>query len=179
MTIPKVNHPWREPALKGRDTRQGHRTEYPADFPVTSRLKNKTVSVPVRQSVRAADLLALERCSAPCLLAAEDGECACRCSGEFHGALTDADVTIDPGTECGKAILRATRREEVPSDAVPRGDIRALPFDAPRSVLRLRLAMLAWDCGAKEAAKRIGMDRRSMYRAMGPWIAQDLHFPAG
>jgi len=132
---------------------------------VTSRLKNATVSVPVRQSVRAADLLALKRCSAPCLVADEDGECTCRCGGEYHGALTDADVTIDPARWHGKAILRGAGAAV--DGEVSRRELQALPFGAPASTLRLRLAMLAWDCGAKDATKQIGMDKRTMYRGHG------------
>jgi hypothetical protein len=144
--------------------RPGHRDDYPAAFPVSRRLTSAAVNVAVRQSVRAADLLALERCTAPCLLAAEDGECACRCGGEFHGALTEADVTIGPAGWPAPAALRP--EGYVPDDAVPRRELRALPFGAPASVLRLQAAMLAWDCGAREAARRLGMDRSTMYKAI-------------
>ena len=150
------------------DQRQGHRTDYPEDFPVTLSRAGESFTIAVRQSVRASDLLALEKCSAPCLLAAEDGECTCRCGGAFHGALTDADVTIDPGEWHSKAALRPPRRDPDAVGIVARHELRALPFTAPASVLRLQVAMLAWDCGPKEAAGHLGMPRSTAYKALQP-----------
>ena len=160
-------HPWRSSAF-GTDPRQGHRAEYPEDFPVTLSRKGKAFTVAVRQSVRAADLLALEQCSAPCLLAAEDGQCTCRCEGAFHGALTDADVTVDPAEWHAKAVLREPRRDPGAVKTVTRHELRALLTDGPASSLRLRVAMLAYDCGAKDAAARIGMSRSTFYKAVRP-----------
>jgi hypothetical protein len=163
VTVPRGSHPWREPPLRRPDTRQGHRTEYPADFPVAAA---RLPAVPVRQSARGTDLLAAGLCSAACLLACEDGECACRCGGEFHGALTDAEVTIDPDAWHGKAVLRDAGTDPAETGMVTRRELRALPMGAPASSLRLRVAMLAWDCGPRDAAKRLGMDRTTYYRAL-------------
>jgi hypothetical protein len=149
-----------------QDARQGHRTEYPADFPVTLSRTGESFTVAVRQSVRAADLLALEQCTAPCLLAREDGECICRCGGEFHGALTEAEVTLDPAQWHTKAVLRTPRRDPEAISIVARHQLRALPLTGPASVLRLQVAMLAWDCGATEAAQRLGLSRSTVSRAL-------------
>lgn len=49
-------------------------------------------------SLPAADLVAQGLCSGLCLVARDDdrnGKCQCRCRGEFHGALADAQVETD------------------------------------------------------------------------------------
>lgn len=48
-----------------------------------------TISIPAQALLRAGE------CTAACLLAREPGGvCACRCGGEFHGALISADVSV-------------------------------------------------------------------------------------
>lgn len=43
----------------------------------------------------AADLLAEGRCTASCLLAlVSEAKCACRCDGDYHGLLADAEVPL-------------------------------------------------------------------------------------
>jgi hypothetical protein len=133
---------------------------------VTFSRAGESFTIATRQSVRAADLLALERCSAPCLLAAEGGPCACRCEGEFHGALTDADVTIDSAEWHSRAAIRSPRSDPDAVKMVARHELRTLPLNASAATLRLRVAMLAWDCGAKEAAEHVGMSRSTMYKAV-------------
>ena len=149
------------------DLRQGHRTEYPQDFPVTLSRAGESFTVAVRQSVHAADLLTLERCTALCLLAREDGECICRCGGEFHGALIDAEVTLDPAEWLAKAALASPKLRDGPAAyPVTRHQLRSLPFGGPASALRLQVAMLAWNCGVGEAAKQLGMTRSTFYDAL-------------
>ena len=46
-------------------------------------------------------------------------------------------------------------------------------------MLRLRAAMLAWDCGAREAAKHLGMSRSTMYHAVGPWTSKQNQARSG
>lgn len=60
----------------------------------------------------AGDLLAEGRCTPACLLAREPDGCACRCAGEFHGALTDAEVI--PGTGWWDAIPGGFKPERNP-----------------------------------------------------------------
>lgn len=107
MLLPELgNQVWCSPCFNSKDA---HRSAYPqcADTwhdmwdhrnSLCTYAAAELILTTKRAVVTAYDLVRVGACSGACLVAAEDGACACPCRGLYHGALADVDVSERDGT---------------------------------------------------------------------------------